>query len=88
MYTKRPEVVFDVNNRQHRSYVSDFLTKHTWGECPVRFRVLGYASANTVGVIQRQLLEYYSNQEFKGVLADEQNGQVFPGATGEVAATA
>jgi hypothetical protein len=59
----RPTVQFDPNNQNHRQWVSDFLQHRTWSRCPVRFIVLD-DSASTFSVIQRQLTEYYTKQEF------------------------
>ena len=65
----RPVVQFDPNNQNHRLWVSEFLQKRTWSHCPVRFVVLD-DSTSTFSVIQRQLTQYYTNQEFGKVEVD------------------
>ena len=62
----RPLVVFDPSNKEHRSHYSKFLKENTWGHCPVRFAVPGFSSDNNLAyAMQRMLVEYYVNSEFK-----------------------
>lgn len=58
----RPCVVFDVYNKDHRLWLSEFTKNRSWGNCPVKFRHVG--PGNTVAQMQLRLLEYYTNQEF------------------------
>jgi len=60
----RPWVVFDPDNKEHRNWYADFVRSGTWGRCPVRF-VVPDDRGNLVTMIQRNLVEYYVNQEFK-----------------------
>lgn len=57
----RPVVVFDVENPDHRKWYAIFLKSKSWGKCPVKFVTAGYG--NTKGIIDRQMLEYYAEQE-------------------------
>lgn len=60
----RPWVVFDATNPEHRRWYADFVNSGTWGRCPVRF-VVPDDRGNLVTMIQRNLVEYYVQQEFK-----------------------
>lgn len=60
----RPWVVFDATNSEHRSWYADFVRNGTWGRCPVRF-VIPDDHGNLITMIQRKLVEYYVQQEFK-----------------------
>ena len=62
-YYGRPWVVFDANQLQHRQWFNEFQTKRTWGHCPVRF-ILADTSSNLVTQMQRELVDYYTKQEF------------------------
>jgi hypothetical protein len=61
-YTK-PQKVFDPNDQQHRRWLGEFVKTQSWRDCPVRLTVRGYG--NTVAAMQRQLLEWYFEQEKK-----------------------
>ena len=60
----RPWTVFDPANREHRKWYNDFVESGTWGRCPVRF-VIPEDHGNLITMIQRKLVEYYVQQEFK-----------------------
>ena len=60
----RPWVQFDAHNPQHRAWFQEFQTTRTWGRCPVRF-ILAEASSNLITQIQRELVDYYVNTEFR-----------------------
>lgn len=60
----RPWVVFDATNSEHRNWYADFVRSGTWGRCPVRF-VIPDDHGNLITMIQRKLVEYYVEQEFK-----------------------
>ena len=62
-YFGRPYVVFDAHNAEHRNWFSEFQRRGTWGHCPVRF-ILAEASSNLVTQIQRELVQYYLQEEF------------------------
>jgi hypothetical protein len=59
----RPWVVFDASNEQHRAWYTDFQRRGTWGHCPVRF-ILAEGSGNLVTQIQRELVQFYIDEEF------------------------
>lgn len=63
MSNMRPEVFFDPTQKEHRMWFNKFIVNNTWANCPYRFRVPGVA--NTLGVMQRMMLEYYANKELK-----------------------
>ena len=60
----RPQVMFDPTNKDHRKWAASFIKNRSWRECPVRFLV-NDNSLELVNVIQRQLVQYYTNKEFK-----------------------
>jgi hypothetical protein len=59
----RQFVVFDPENKKHRSYFAEFQTWGTWGRCPVRF-VVDDDNGDLVTMIQRRLIDYYTTKEF------------------------
>jgi hypothetical protein len=59
----RPYVVFDAHNKKHRSYFAEFQRRCSWGTCPVRF-VVDDDNGDLITMIQRRLIEYYTNKEF------------------------
>lgn len=62
LLSKRPSVKFDPTNRDHRRWLGEFITTHSWRNCPVQLTVPGYG--NTVATMQELLLLYYTKQEF------------------------
>ena len=60
----RPFVVFDPDNKDHRSYYHDFVETASWGNCPVRF-VVADDQGDLVTMIQRSLIKHYVQKEFK-----------------------
>ena len=60
----RPFVVFDPRDEEHRGYYYDFVKQGTWGHCPYRF-VVPEDHGNLVTMIQRSLVQFYVEQEFK-----------------------
>ena len=64
-YYQRPLVAFDVEDADHRAYFHEYLIRRTWGRCPVRFICPDeHGPEGLVGIVQRQLVEYYARQEF------------------------
>jgi len=59
----RPFVVFDPKNKDHRAHYHNFVVNKTWGSCPVRF-VVDDDHGDLITMIQRRLIEYYTNKEF------------------------
>jgi len=62
----RPYVVFDPSDKRHRSYYHDFVRTSSWGGCPVRF-VVPDDQGDIITMIQRSLIAFYVNKEFKTV---------------------
>jgi hypothetical protein len=60
----RPYVVFDPENKNHRSYYHDFVETASWGACPVRF-VCPEDHGDLITMIQRSMIKYYVQKEFK-----------------------
>ena len=65
-YWGRPWVVFDATNKQHRRWFTEFQRNRTWGNCPVRF-VIDEAEGELITMMQRQLVGYYVDKEFKKI---------------------
>jgi hypothetical protein len=59
----RPYVVFDPENKKHRSYYHEFVRSGTWGHCPVRF-VVPEDHGDLITMIQRSLVKFYVAKEF------------------------
>lgn len=64
-YYSRPLVAFDAHNKEHRRHYYTFRQTMSWGKCPVRFIVPDESGWDLISMIQRQLLEYYVDKEFK-----------------------
>lgn len=58
----RESVVFDPANRQHRKWANQAFVSRSWGQCPVKFKVIGVIDMETS--VRRDLLEYYLMKEF------------------------
>jgi hypothetical protein len=67
LFAGRPYTIFDASNRKHRQWFAEFQENGSWGQCPVRFVIEEHGAL--VPVIQRQLIEYYTNREFGKVSA-------------------
>lgn len=67
----RPWVVFDPANKEHRLHYHNFATTGSWGKCPFRF-VVDEDHGDLVTMIQRALIQYYSNKEFGSVVKEPQ----------------
>ena len=59
----RSWVVFEANNKQHRQWFAEFQQRRSWSNCPVRF-IIDDENGDLLTMIQRRLIEYYTNQEF------------------------
>lgn len=64
LYMGRPWTVFDPTNKDHRRWFAEFQHFGTWGRCPVRF-VVADDHGDLVTMIQRSLIQYYVEREFK-----------------------
>ena len=60
----RPFVLFDASNKEHRQFYYQFIETGTWGRCPYRF-IVPDDQGNLITMIQRKLITYYVNREFK-----------------------
>jgi hypothetical protein len=60
----RPFVLFDAANKEHRQFYYQFIETGTWGRCPYRF-IVPDDQGNLITMIQRKLIAYYVNREFK-----------------------
>lgn len=58
-------MAFDAHNKEHRKHYYAFRQTHSWGKCPVRFIVPDESGWDLISMIQRQLLEFYVDREFK-----------------------
>jgi hypothetical protein len=67
----RPFTVFDPANKAHRSYYHAFVKTGSWGRCPWRF-VVPEDHGDLVTMIQRSLVKYYVETEFKAVAKKQQ----------------
>ena len=63
----RQFMVFDANNKDHRKWFADFNATRQWGRCPVRF-VVNDDHGDLITQIQRELIQFYVDKEFKTVL--------------------
>jgi hypothetical protein len=63
-YKSRPWTAFEPNNKDHRRWYYEFAKHGTWGRCPYRF-IVPDDHGNLVTMIQRKLVEYYVEREFK-----------------------
>lgn len=64
-YLARPLVAFDPHNKDHRRWYWEFMTHKGWGKCPVRFICTEEHGDNLPSMIQRMVVDYYVNREFK-----------------------
>ena len=64
-YLARPLVAFDPKNKDHRRWYYEFLEYKGWGKCPVRFICTEEHGDNLPSMIQRMVVDYYVNKEFK-----------------------
>jgi len=67
----RPYVVFDPTNKDHRRHFHLFQSTGSWGKCPFRF-VVDDDHGDLITMIQRRLIEYYTNKEFGLTVVKEQ----------------
>jgi len=67
----RPWVVFDPMSKDHRYHFHLFQSTGSWGKCPYRF-VVDDDHGDLVTMIQRALIQYYTNKEFGSVVEKQQ----------------
>lgn len=63
-FSGRPFVYFNPENKEHRTWFSEFNRTGTWGRCPVRF-IIQDDVGDLVTMIQRKLINYYMKKEFR-----------------------
>ena len=63
-FNSRPWAVFDPCNKEHRRFYAEFTQHGSWGRCPYRF-VVPEDHNNLITMIQRKLVEYYVQKEFR-----------------------
>lgn len=63
----RPYVIFDPSNKDHRRWFAEFNKNLSWAHCPVRF-VIDNDQGDLITMIQRRLIQYYVDKEFKTVV--------------------
>lgn len=64
-FFSRPLIAFDATNKQHREYWYNFVKDNTWGTCPVRFIVPDSIGLDLPAMIERELMNYYVDKEFR-----------------------
>ena len=72
----RPFVAFDPANKEHRRHYHNFIVKRSWGSCPVRF-LCPEDHGDLVTMIQRALIQYYTQKEF-GIVVKEPQPKIRP----------
>ena len=60
--SRRPIVIFDPTNADHRKYVAQFIKKGTWGKCPVAFYTPDNMSVKAYAM--ETLVRFYLKKEF------------------------
>lgn len=60
----RPYVVFDPTIKEHRQWFAEFNKNRSWARCPVRF-VVNEDHGDLLTQIQRELIQFYVDKEFK-----------------------
>lgn len=68
----RQYVVFDASNKDHRRWFAEFNKDRTWSHCPVRF-VVDDDQGDLITMIQRKLIQYYVDREFKNIETRRKN---------------
>ena len=67
-YFGRPLVAFDPTVKNHRRWFHEFITKRSWGSCPVRF-IVPDEHGDLVTLCQQRLIDYYVSKEFGKIRA-------------------
>lgn len=69
-YFGRPFTAFDPANKEHRKWFAEFQSRSSWGQCPVRF-IIPDDSGDLLTLIQRRLVDYYTQREFGNIFFDK-----------------
>jgi len=64
-FFNRPLVQFDAHNKEHRALYYGFTQKNGWGHSPYRFICPEGSQFDLISMIQRQMMDYYLQREFK-----------------------
>ena len=64
-------MAFDPQKKEHRRFYYEFIERRSWGWCPVRFICPDDTGMNLVTMIQRSLIEYYIDKEFRGQMVSQ-----------------
>ncbi len=67
---RRPAVIFNRANKQHRKWAHQFLKDRGWRNCPVQF-ILPEGEGDQVRMIMRELSRYYLSKEFGALPMDD-----------------
>lgn len=67
---KRPVVMFDAANIEHRKMYAEYRKTRSWNNAPVRFKLENMWS-DIVSMIEDKMLKYYVNQEMNFILFKE-----------------
>lgn len=59
----RPVQVFDATNRKHRESFAKYVATNSWNHSDVKY-VANQPTQSDVGVMTRQLVEFYTKKEF------------------------
>lgn len=70
-FYSRPLVAFDAGLKEHRQIYYRFVKETSWGHSPYRF-ICPEDHGDLITLIQRQMIDYYLNKEFKGVANKQQ----------------
>jgi hypothetical protein len=70
----RPYAVFDAKNAEHRDLYYKFLHSASWKHCPYQW-LIDDDSADVVYYIQKKLIDYYMDIEFKTVAKKPQKSR-------------
>jgi hypothetical protein len=69
-------VAFDPHNKDHRRWYWEFMAYRGWGKCPVRFICTEEHGENLPVMIQKLVVDYYINKEFKPVVKTQQTSKL------------
>jgi hypothetical protein len=67
--TRRPYILFDAANPEHRAYYAQFCDIASWGKCPISF-LYDPNYTDLIAHIQCELVKFYIQQEFNNVVQD------------------
>jgi len=71
-FLSRPLVAFDPALKEHRRIYYNFVVQRSWKSSPYRFICPEDHGTDLVTMMQRMMIEYYIQREFKGVVKEQQ----------------